>query len=604
MTAFSNIKHHLQKIIHRIISWSHIAKYGHAIGIVLKKGNYSLVSKVLPYAFIALIVYSLVMIAVDYYSHEGSLVFFRLCAITLMAAFLLYFRIKKSLTPVSVVFYEIILAFCIPTMLVLALMNNSTIVYLYSAVIAGGLFYGLLSGYCLLPVMFSPLFYYIALTAASYSHYDPPVLTMSNRYGLLMVIWFAAIAAATVRIGIDVFYYMRVSFYDEMLELDRSKRIKETIEKKKHLENELTRLKQYEKLGLYAGGLAHDFNNMLTIIAGQMMSLRRTATDDTERKHIEAIMSEIKKTSGLIKKLLLFTGKLDNKRGVFLLNTMQESIVELVRHNCGINNDVTAAITSKSIMVHGDPSLFEISMIAFLLYIQKLSKQYSLINISLTSPEEYHTQASGYFKTESVIVQQHAQIAFDAHITHIPDWNHEELFIELLSVINSMGGTIKVSTGQERVYFTVDIPSSTVQPDTSAHHVLVTTGNGDTILLVDDDRVVLESTREVLQNSGYKVAAFYDPDAAIGAFRESSKQYGIVLLDMRMPQKSGREVFNELLGIDPSVKVIIVSGYCSDFEVQDMVHRGAVDIIEKPYTEKELLTKVERFFYSIDNKLH
>jgi CheY-like chemotaxis protein len=596
MTAFSKVTRHLQKIIHRIISWSHIVKYGHAIGIVLKKGNYSLVSKVLPYAFISLIAYSLFMIAVDYYSHESSLVFFRLGAIALMAVFLLYFRLKKTLTPVSVVCYEIILAFCIPTILTLALMNNCSILYLYSAVIVGGLFYGLLSGYCLLPVIFSPLFYYIALTAASYSHYDPPVLTMSNRYGLLMVIWFAAVAASTVRIGIDVFYYMRVAFFDEMLEQDRSQRIKETIEKKKHLENELTRLKQYEKLGLYAGGLAHDFNNMLTIIAGQMMSLRRTATDDFERKHIESIMGEVKKTSGLIKKLLLFTGKLDNKRDVFLLNSMQESIVDLVRHNCGTNNDVSATITSKRIMVHGDPSLFEISMIAFLLYIQKLSKQYSLLNISLTSPEEYRTQASGYFKTESVMVQQYALISFDAHIPQAPDWNHEELFIELLSVINSMGGTIKVSASQERVYFTIDIPSSTIQPDASAHYVLVTTGNGDTILLVDDDKVVLESTREVLQNSGYNVAAFFDPDAAIGAFRKSPKQYGIVLLDMRMPQKSGREVFNELLIIDPSVKVIIVSGYCSDFEVQDMVHRGAVDIIEKPYTEKELLTKVERFF--------
>jgi hypothetical protein len=513
-----------------------------------------------------------------------------------MAGFLLLFRSKKNMAPVCKVLYETILAYCIPTVLIMALMHNCTIIYLYSAVIMGGLFYGLLSGYFMLPVFFSPIIYYTVLTVIPNTHYDFPVTIASNRYGLLMVIWFAAIAASAVRIGIDVFYYMKIAFYDEMLELDRSKKIKETTDKKKHLENELARLKQYEKLGLYSGGLAHDFNNMLTIIAGQMMSLRRTVTDDSERKRIESIMSEVKKTSGLIKKMLLFTGKLDNKRDTFLLNTLLESIVELVRHNCGTNNDVSLLITNKNVFVHGDPSLFEISMIAFMLYIQKKSKLHSLLNISLTAPEEYRTQASGYFKTESVIVQQYALISFDVQITPTPDWNQEELFIELLSVINSMGGTIKVSASQDRVYFSIDIPSCTTNQNKSVKDALVTTGNGDIILLLDDDKMVLESTREVLQNAGHTIAAFFDPDAAISAFKESCKQYALVLLDMRMPQKSGREVFNELLKIDPSVKVIIVSGYCSDFDVQDMVHRGAVDIIEKPYTEKELLTKIGRFF--------
>jgi CheY-like chemotaxis protein len=114
----------------------------------------------------------------------------------------------------------------------------------------------------------------------------------------------------------------------------------------------------------------------------------------------------------------------------------------------------------------------------------------------------------------------------------------------------------------------------------------------ETIMLVDDEKMVLEASKEILELLGYKVYAFGSGQEAIAICMEKSKEIDLVILDMIMPGISGAETFDRLREINPDVRVLLSTGYSLNGEAQMIMDRGCNGFIQKPFQIEKLSQKV------------
>ena len=116
----------------------------------------------------------------------------------------------------------------------------------------------------------------------------------------------------------------------------------------------------------------------------------------------------------------------------------------------------------------------------------------------------------------------------------------------------------------------------------------------ETILLVDDEKMVLEVSKEMLESLGYRVYAFRSGQEAIAFYMEKQKEISLVILDMLMPEMSGGETFDRLREINPDVKVLLCSGYGIDGKAQTVMARGCDGFLQKPFRMEELSHKIRK----------
>ncbi|MEI6610898.1 MAG: response regulator [Deltaproteobacteria bacterium] len=114
----------------------------------------------------------------------------------------------------------------------------------------------------------------------------------------------------------------------------------------------------------------------------------------------------------------------------------------------------------------------------------------------------------------------------------------------------------------------------------------------ETILLVDDDKMVLSVNKDLLESIGYKVHAVGNGQEAIAVYMKKKDKINLVILDMIMPGLSGPDTFDRLREINPSVKVLLSSGYSINGKVQTIMDRGCNGFIQKPFKLEELSSKV------------
>ncbi len=161
-------------------------------------------------------------------------------------------------------------------------------------------------------------------------------------------------------------------------------------------------------------------------------------------------------------------------------------------------------------------------------------------------------------------------------------------------IIKNRDGIISVESEPGKgstfnIYLPIGSRTPALKSESHAARVLEGT---ETILLVDDEQIIIDVAVQILKKMGYKVIVARDGKEAIGIYRQHQKQIALVILDLVMPGLSGGEVYDKLTAIDPDVKVLLSSGYTRDGKAGDILRRGCRGFIQKPFNINELSQKL------------
>jgi CheY-like chemotaxis protein len=160
-------------------------------------------------------------------------------------------------------------------------------------------------------------------------------------------------------------------------------------------------------------------------------------------------------------------------------------------------------------------------------------------------------------------------------------------------IVKSHNGYIDVTSEKDQgSVFYIYLPASEQRPQAAPGPGRRPEGGIGTILLVDDEESVLEVTAQMIERLGYTVLRARSGREAVERFRESSDRVSLVILDMIMPEMGGGEVFDELKRINRHVKVLLASGFSLQGQAREIMNRGCIGFIQKPFTLEDLSFKL------------
>jgi PAS domain S-box-containing protein len=380
----------------------------------------------------------------------------------------------------------------------------------------------------------------------------------------------------------------------------------EAEKEKKLLQSQLLHSQKMEAIGTLAGGIAHDFNNLLMGIQGYMSLMRlQTYPDDPNGEYIQGIESAVRNAANLTNQLLGFA-----RKGKYALK--QTSINNLV-----INSTKMFTRTRKEIVTH-----IQLQDNLWSVRVDPGQIEQVLINLYLNA---WHAMPQGgelWVQTENVYLSHHYCKPFE-----VPGGNYvkvsvvdtgvgidekiiERIFEPFFTTkdvgkgtglgLASAYGIIKNHNGIIRVYseknhgsnFNIYLPSSDLEEPVDAEVNSELLKGKETILLVDDEEGTILVEKLMLEELGYTVFPARSGKKAIEMYKENKAGFDLIALDIIMPGMSGQDTYDELKKINPKVKVLLVSGYSLNKQIEELLHLGCKGYIQKPFDIVQLSQKI------------
>ncbi|OGW12229.1 MAG: hypothetical protein A2W77_09810 [Nitrospinae bacterium RIFCSPLOWO2_12_39_16] len=392
----------------------------------------------------------------------------------------------------------------------------------------------------------------------------------------------------------------------------------EEITEKKKLEDQLRHSQKMESVGILAGGIAHDFNNILSAIMnyGNLLIMKKGG-DETTKKFAEQIISASEKGASLTKGILAFTRKQVINPQVVDLNGLIERTEKILMRLISEDIELNTNLTDRALNVNID----EVQIDQILMNLATNARDAMLnggkitISTSLYEINGEFIRAYGYGKPGS-----YAMINFADTGVGMDEETRKKIF-EPFFTTKGLGkgtglglsisyGIIKQHNGFINVFsepgngteFKIYLPLTTQEAkERKPIEVITTVSGSETLLFVEDNSIVRETTRVILEEYGYKVIEAVDGEDAVQKFNENKDNIKLIISDMIMPKKSGKEVYEEIKKISPDIKVIFVSGYTADQIKTKDISEDGISLLFKPITPNKLLKKVREVIDSPNN---
>jgi PAS domain S-box-containing protein len=382
------------------------------------------------------------------------------------------------------------------------------------------------------------------------------------------------------------------------------------ITKRKLLEGQFLQAQKMEAVGTLASGIAHDFNNLLQVISGhvQIMLLRGNHGAGVETRLTE-IDQTVNRAAHLVRQLLAFSRAQKPVLKPVDLNEEIRGTVELLQRTIPKMIRIESDLDPEPQWVGADPNQLEHVLMNLGTNARDAMPEGGNLTIqtrTVTLDADYcaahpETEPGEYvrlrFSDDGVGMDRETlEHIFDPFFTTKEVGKGTGLGLSTVyGIIGNHGGHVTCESEWDRgTTFRIYLP---VFPEDVKAAVIggrapeVVRGGDETILVVDDERPVLDLIRESLGNHGYTVLAAEDGEQALEIFRGDTR-VDLVILDIGMPGMGGRACLRELLKSDPRAKVIIASGYSSDEDAKEALAAGATGFVAKPYRVAELFGKI------------
>jgi two-component system cell cycle sensor histidine kinase/response regulator CckA len=385
------------------------------------------------------------------------------------------------------------------------------------------------------------------------------------------------------------------------------------ITRTKHLESQLQQAQKMEAVGTLAGGIAHDFNNLLMGIQGNA-SLMILDIDGTHPHYdrLKNVEQYVKNGAELTKQLLGFArgGKYEVK---------PTDLNDLLKKNSEMFGR-----TKKEITIHRklqeniwpvEVDQGQIDQVLLNLYVNAWQAmpgggELYIETVNITLDENYvkphHATPGRYVKIAIADTGSGMDNATKARIFD-PFFTTKEMgrgtglgLASAYGIIVNHNGIITVDSEKgSGTVFSIYLPASDklIGEEEETHDVLLT--GTETVLLVDDEDMILDVGTQILETIGYRVLTASSGKKAVETYTEKQNEIELVILDIIMPEMGGGETHDILKEINPDVKVLLSSGYSIDDQAKDILERGCNGFIQKPFNIEDLSQKIREI---LDNR--
>jgi signal transduction histidine kinase/CheY-like chemotaxis protein len=378
----------------------------------------------------------------------------------------------------------------------------------------------------------------------------------------------------------------------------------------RQLEAKLAQAQKMEAIGQLAGGVAHDFNNILTVI----MSYSALLLDDFEeadprRTDIEEITAAARRASGLTRQLLAFSRKQVVQPRPTNANNVIRDVEKMLQRLIGEDIRFEIALGNSLNLVNVDPGQLEQVLLNLAVNARDAMPEGGVLQIKTANIRLGRETTGRYLSappgdyvviavsdTGTGITDEVQKHIFEPFFTTKPTGKGTGLGLSTVyGIVKQLGGDLRLtSTPGSGSSFEVYLPrcdASTHQTPQQAHAEVTDRAVG-TILLAEDDHALRALSQRVLEGAGYTVLAARSGIHALEIANAHSGKIDLTISDVVMPELSGPEFVEQLRRVRPAVEVLFVSGYTDDEVMKRGVLRGETAFLQKPFAPDQLLAKV------------
>jgi len=371
---------------------------------------------------------------------------------------------------------------------------------------------------------------------------------------------------------------------------------------------EFNQAQKMEAIGTLVGGIAHDFNNTLAAIIGNLYLIKKKVASSPDAvKKIATVESLCFHASGMIKQMLTFARKAITEMKPLSVSPFLKEIIKIHQASVPENIDIHHQISNSKMHISGDINQLQ-QVIMNLINnavdaVQDVKKP--LVTISLerfTAGQNFRKKHAELDENTFVCIkvadngcgisEEEIKHIFEPFFTTKGVGKGTGLGLAMAyGAIQSHHGTIEVDSqpgkGCEfRIYLPLIEPESELVSEQMEKDVAE--GQGEVILVVDDNQTVIETVSSVLENLGYKVLTAFDGLEAIEVYKTHMDTISLLILDVVMPRLGGIDTARAIRDLNPGVKIILSTGYDRDKTLQKADQTGVTTIIKKPFAIHEL----------------
>ncbi len=400
------------------------------------------------------------------------------------------------------------------------------------------------------------------------------------------------------------------------------------ITESKLASEQLQHMQKLEAIGQLAGGVAHDFNNMLGGIVGfaELISMQ-SLEDSTVKQYCKQIIDTSERASELTQQLLSFARKGKASSTPIDAHSSIRRAISILNRSINKNISIELFLNASNSTISGDPS-----------QIQNI-----ILNLGINARDAIGEGNKGVFTIETSTVHLNSEYCKTNNFTITPGeyiritardtgcgMDQETLkhifepffttkdigkgtglgLASIFGAITSHSGAISVNSEPGKgteffIYLPVLKNTLTTENPESPLTIsaLETNKEKDLILVIDDEEIIRMVAKSLLENSGFEVLLAVNGKEGIELFIQNQQKVSAVILDVIMPHKDGKETLLDLLTIDNKAKIIMASGYANAENEDDFIRLGAKAFIHKPYRQKELYTTLGEILRNTDKKL-
>ncbi len=378
---------------------------------------------------------------------------------------------------------------------------------------------------------------------------------------------------------------------------------------KRQLEAQLFEAQKLEGIGTLVSGIAHDLNNVLSIVLGQAsLMVPERATPERMWKSKEAISKAAKRGAQTIKQLLTFAHKVEIIRESVKVNDVIEELVDFLKETLPEKIDFSVELEPKLPSIQADPNQLQQVLINLCVNARDAMSSGGTLKIS-TARIGRKSIESRFQELESaeylMIAVSDTGVGIDKEImgrifepfytTKGSDHGTGLGLSVVYGIMQSHHGFIDVQSevghGTKFLLY-LPIPVQIIEAVPSEPKKKFERANGETILVVEDEEGVQDFMKATLEGNGYSVLLAGDGVGAVNIFKERHNEISLVIMDMGLPKMNGAQVLPELNMIKHDVKVIFTSGYIEPDIKASIFKAGIKEFLSKPFSDSDLLEKV------------